>query len=811
ADGFLFYVMPYVDGETLRERLDRETQLGVEEAVRIASEVADALDYAHRQGVIHRDIKPENILLHDGRPMVADFGIALALSAAGGGRMTETGLSLGTPHYMSPEQATAEKELSGRSDVYSLGSVLYEMLTGDPPHTGSSAQQIIMKILTDRARPVTELRRSVPANVAAAVARSLEKLPADRFTTPRDFADALADPSFRVGGPGPGAAAGPAVSDWRSRLAVPALVAAVLALAVAGWSLTRPAPAPPVSRYTVRLPDHQPLDFNAWSRIAVSPDGELLVYRAGGETGSILVVRRRDQLEARPLPGTEGGYNPSFSPDGTRVAFMAVPPGAGSNAVRTVPIAGGPPATVVDSLVGAPGVAWGVDGFIYFDVTGPGPLMKVPENGGAAVAATTLDTESGERQHVWPDPLPNGRGLLFTVNYTGPGRNGDPSDRIAVLDLATGEHRVLVSGVYARYAESGHLVYVTSEGTLMAAPFDAEGLEVQGEPAPVAEGVSVRGGTGGVDLTLSATGTLWYSVGTSGFAIREVVRISSEGTASVVDPDLRGELRALALSPEGSRLALQVRDVNGPDIWVKELDRGPFSRLTSDGASWSPRWHPDGDRIVFVSSSDGQRQLGTVVADGSRPPESLDLDGGRIATSVWGPEGDWLVFVTSRFTGSQDLYGVRPGSDSVPQPLVATDAQEWEPEVSPDGRWLAYVADTNGRPEVYVRPFPNASDALFPVSTAGGIIARWSADGGHLYYITEDGVLMDARVRTGDTFVVGERRALFTLDPLLDWGSLAVAPEPGTFYFLRTVSEAEGQGLVVVENFFEELRARFGG
>src|SRR5687768_16024572 len=196
ADGFLYYVMPYVEGETLRAKLDRETQLGIDEAVKIAREVADALDYAHRHGVIHRDIKPENILLHDGRPIVADFGIALAVSAAAGGRMTETGLSLGTPFYMSPEQATAEKDLTNRSDIYSLGSVLYEMLTGDPPHTGSSAQQVIMKIITEQAQPVTTHRKSVPPHVAAAVAMSLEKLPADRFASAAEFGAALTDRSF---------------------------------------------------------------------------------------------------------------------------------------------------------------------------------------------------------------------------------------------------------------------------------------------------------------------------------------------------------------------------------------------------------------------------------------------------------------------------------------------------------------------------------------------------------------------------------------------------------------------------------------
>src|SRR5687768_14534932 len=251
ADGFLYYVMPYVEGETLRAKLDRETQLGIDEAVRITREVADALDYAHRHGVIHRDIKPENILLHDGRPIVADFGIALAVSAAAGGRMTETGLSLGTPFYMSPEQATAEKDLTSRSDIYSLGSVLYEMLTGNPPHTGASAQQIIMKIVTAEAAPVTRLRKAVPANVAAAVARSLEKIPADRFESAKAFAEALVNPTYTtlrtaVGG----AAAGERRWSRDPRTIATAAIAAMASLTLV-WALTRPAPSDGPAEYDV--------------------------------------------------------------------------------------------------------------------------------------------------------------------------------------------------------------------------------------------------------------------------------------------------------------------------------------------------------------------------------------------------------------------------------------------------------------------------------------------------------------------------------------------------------------------------------
>ena len=279
AGGFLYYVMPFIDGETLRAKLDRETQLGVDEAVRIATDVASALHYAHTHGVIHRDIKPENILLHDGRPMVADFGIALAVSAAAGGRMTETGLSLGTPHYMSPEQATAEKEITARSDVYSLGSVLYEMLAGQPPHLGGSAQQIIMKIIAEPVEPVTRYRKAVPPNVAAAVAKSLEKLPADRFESAKAFAEALANPAFMTERIAAGASAG-----VPRRIVAAAVSVAVLALAVAAWGWLRPEPPAGVSRVSIVLWRARFANLMesgsdlVENQAAIAPDGSTIVF-----------------------------------------------------------------------------------------------------------------------------------------------------------------------------------------------------------------------------------------------------------------------------------------------------------------------------------------------------------------------------------------------------------------------------------------------------------------------------------------------------------------------------------------------------
>jgi eukaryotic-like serine/threonine-protein kinase len=368
ADGFLFYVMPFIDGETLRSRLDRETQLGVDESVKITTSIADALDYAHRHGVIHRDIKPENILLHEGRPMVADFGIALAVSAAAGGRMTETGLSLGTPHYMSPEQATAEREISARSDIYSLASVLYEMLAGNPPHVGASAQQIIMKIITEPAAPVTQYRRSVPPHIAAALAQALEKLPADRFESARAFAAALGDVAF-TGLSGTlttdtGRTVAPA--SRRPLYAVAAVSAVLLVIALTGW--LRALPEPETSRQRVVLWQHSvghqldPGIAAHSSQAAIAPDGSSIVYTDGVGGVSRLLLKRRNESVATVLEGTEGGVSPFFSPDGRWIGYRTL-----DGRVRKVPVDGGGSMTLAtDGHVSYHSAVWLDDGTIVY-------------------------------------------------------------------------------------------------------------------------------------------------------------------------------------------------------------------------------------------------------------------------------------------------------------------------------------------------------------------------------------------------------------------------------------------------------------
>jgi len=816
ADGFLYYVMPYIQGETLRTKLDRETQLGIDEAVRITREVADALDYAHRHGVIHRDIKPENILLHDGRPMVADFGIALALSAAAGGRMTETGMSLGTPHYMSPEQATADKEISARSDIYSLASVLYEMLTGSPPHTGSSAQQIIMKIIAEPVAPVTTLRKSVPPHVAAALAMALEKLPADRFDSARAFAAALSSPGFTYGTSAM-ATATPRVRDWRQRVAVPTLATAgILAIALAWLAFHRPAPPPgSVARYRIALAPGRGLGASPWARLAVSPDGSRLVYVGSSQRGTQLFLRTREQLDAEPVAGTEGALNPTFSPDGNRVAYMDRVSGGN---IKVVSLTGGAVTTLTDSLVGAPGVAWGTDGYVYYDQLGVGPLMRIQETGGKAENIGRLDSTRGELQHSWPDVLPNGKGVIFTVSHHGPGSMGGPEEEIAVLDLATGSHRVLFRGIFARYAATGHLVYVTSEGALMAVPFDQDRMEVAGEAVALGDGVGVRIGGGAVDLALSASGTLWYAAGGVGAAgTDEAVWVTREGQATPI-PGVTGLLSDPALSMDGKRLAIGIREL-ASQIMIKELEQGPVSKLTTGSSNnWRAAWMADGRSVGYVSQAIAPRSNRDVYqrpADGSRPATLLlDLDD-NIDKVVFSRDGTWVIYQAIRSPGLRDIFARRLGSDSSIA-LVTGRADEKAPALSPDGHWLAYVSNESGALEVYVRPFPNTADGRWQISVSGGAEPVWANSGRELFYRTV-GAATDSQmvigVTTGKSFIPGARKALF---PLIRYATndvfqqYAVAPDDRRFVMLRAMEGNRVDQVVVVENFFEVLRAQVG-
>jgi serine/threonine-protein kinase len=808
ADGFLYYVMPFIDGETLRRRLDRETQLGVDEAVRIARDVADALDYAHRHGVIHRDIKPENILLHDGRPVVADFGIALAVSAAAGGRMTETGLSLGTPHYMSPEQATAEKDISARSDIYSLASVLYEMLAGQPPHLGGSAQQIIMKIIAEPAEPVTRYRK-VPPNVAAALAMGLEKLPADRFDTAKGFADALANPAFTTAGMAGVAGTAPPRGWHRYAAAIIAGLGVVTIASIVMAVRARQGTAPsPVSHLSLGLPASKGLTAPGGTRLAWAPDGRSFLYVGPGNGGSQLWRRSLDALEPTPLPGTDGATCPFLSPDGTRIGFVNVNPFE----VRLV-VPGGGGST---RLVGGEGVsggcaAWGDDGFIYFD--GLTSLSRVKPDGTGREVVYALDTLQREVGIAWPDVLPGGTGVLFRVRHVG---DAIGDFRIMVTDLHTRKTKPLVQGMVARYSPAGFLLYVTADGSLMASRFDLGRLEMIGSPVPLWRGIGL-GAFGVVDLALSSTGSLLYTTDSQS-TIAEPTWLTRAGVATPMDaqwPD--GLAYSVALSPDGSQVAVEFINVKSntsvPDIWIKRLNGGPLSRLTYEGTNnLRPSWSRDGRDVLFISNRSGSLALYRQRADGSAPAQRIASDPRGLGEGFESRDGQSLV-LRSADEVCCDILAMRIGVDSVPKPLVATSFRERSPSLSPDGKWLAYASDETGRFEVFVRPFPDAQSAKWQVSTDGGSSPHWSAQGNELFYVDGATGMQSVHVTTRPTFGILSKERLFAASGyyVSPWAqAYDVTPDGQRFLMLRVGSAtgAAAVSLVLVENFLTELRHR---
>ncbi len=791
ADGLLFYVMPFVEGESLQDRLQWERQLPVEDAVEIATNVAEALDYAHRHGVVHRDIKPANVLLLDGKPVISDFGIALAVGNAGGHRLTETGLSVGTPYYMSPEQATGDRTVGPATDTYALGCVLYEMLIGEPPYTGSSPQAILGKIIKGQAESVRAQRKSVPANVDAAISRSLEKLAADRFTSVAAFAAALKDPGFETGRVGESTRP----RGWSQR--VTALLAGLVVLFLSStiWALSRPEPPRAVSRYSITLPAELGLG------IGLSRDGSQLAYVARGDSGQTVWWRPLDQLDAVRLPIPTGVLSePFFSPDGQRLAFFeyvgTVP--TGRMTLRVLSLDGGSPiVTLTESGLGSNGWlgatgAWGEDGFIYASgvpADGPSGLVKIPEGGGAPSAFTTVDTTGGEGSHFNVDLLPNGKGVLFTTRI----ELGDTRQyMIAVADTKTGTHTRLIPGRRARYVGSGHIVYGTLDGRLMAAPFDQSTLSITGEPVVLISDDDVP-----IDadlLATSQTGSLVYGLEQATTSTLDFFWVTWDGTAEPVDPGWSppNDFGGWSLSPDDARLALNLEG----DVWIKQLDRGPLSRLTFDRGTF-PVWTPDGQSVVFRSSRAGNLDLYVKRADGGQGVELLQDHEDDILMYFW--SGDWLFYQTG-IPHTSYARDVEADGPSVELHGLPNDATEMT--LSPDGQWLAYMSRLTGEQTIEVRPFPDPEEGRWQVATGEKYLLGWANSGRELLYLTRDSVF-SVDVLASPTFAIGSTQALFATG---DFAMLQPSAVSQRFLGARISVDEPAPELIVVLNFLQELK-----
>ena len=793
SDGFLYYVMPFVEGETLRDRLTREKQLPIADAVRIGTEVASALDYAHRHGVIHRDIKPENILIHDGRALVADFGIALAASRAGSTRMTETGMSLGTPHYMSPEQAMGEREITARSDVYALGCVVYEMLCGEPPFGGPTAQAIVAKVLTEVPRPLLPKRHTIPRYIEAAVLTALEKLPADRYASAAEFATALTTP---VATTGPMRSALP--MGRRQRWVGGALVA--LAFAAIGWMAAiwwrgRGAEDPVVVRFNVDVPASMlATNVAIGTNLAIAPDGKAIAYIQILSSGvPRIYYRRLEDAVAQPLPGTDGAQTPTFSPDSKWLAYML------GNVVWKVQTTGGAPVIVGPTDATPVGLTWTTTGEL---ITGTRRgLLSIPATGGVATVLATPDTAQGELYFNQPHTLSDGETILFAIQSVG----GLTRSKIATFSLSRRTvTRTDLVGFDALGYLDGALVYCTSSGALTAVAMDLKKGHVTGNPVALGP-TAVTTVAGASEAVLSPTGTLVYTPANEDSRIGWV-DLGGRFTPLLTDPQAYSYPR---LSPDGRRIVMSVGTGGRADVWVYDFASATPTRITSTGNyNDRPEWSADGRFVLFRSDREARTAIWTQPVDLSEPAVKIQSSTQHdFYEGVPSPDGRYLLYqIDDAGEHQADVMYRALSGDTASRPVAVTTAVEAQPRVSPDGRWVAYVSDASGVAQVVVRPFPGPGGQV-QVSVAGGSEPVWARNGRQLFY--RDGRhMVAATIKTTPTFAVTGRTDLFPDEYVFAQAPHAnfdVTPDGSRFLMIRS---AEGVKLSVVYGFQHELHAR---
>ena len=695
---------------------------------------------------------------------------------------------MGTPQYMSPEQVGGERGVDARTDVYSLACVVYEMLAGQPPHTGPTVQAVMAKVVSEEPRPITDFRKRVPGHIAATLDQALAKLPADRFATVGEFAESLAGRLEAR----PRRTAALAFPRWTVWTAL-AVLAGLAAVAAVKWLPRENGAAANVTRLVLPVATGYSMLYGEKPDLAISPDGHELVYPTGGR----LYMRALDRFDAQPIPGTDGAHTPFFSPDGAWLGFVRGP------SLMKMPATGGPAVKIADAFVGG-GATWGRDGRVIFaGALGSDGLWSVPAAGGTPQQITSVSDSAGETNPMWPDLLPDGALL-----YTALGPSGHARDaRLIVQDLAHGQRTVVLEGMTCgHYVAPGYLVYADASGTLLLQPFDWRRRRTTGPARAVLQGLRISAWGGGVPYALSESGTLAYVTGTE---LEKTV---------LLQVDLHGrELRrfgpprtvgGLALSPDGRTLAMGTQMANNSDIWLMDVASGRFDRLTFEiTEDETPVWSPDGRRIAYSSAWVGQHRRVFVKTLGSAEPARLVYTGKRhLHLTSWSPDGRWLA-LQEYSPRSTDVWLLDLADTTRLVPVATTAAAEEQAVFSPDGRWLAYSSDESGRREVYAVSLPGLGRTQ-QVSREGGVLPRWSASGAELFffdrYYGESGRMMVARHAPGGS-TWQEPVPLFEIAQAQDFD---VARDGRSMYFAAPNPKAAAREIFVVVNWLQEVVPR---
>ena len=800
--GTAFLVMQYLEGETLADRL-KKGALPLDDALKVAIEIADALSTAHRHGIVHRDLKPGNVMLTRAGAKLLDFGLAKAsgpaIAAAGLSmlpttppNLTAQGTILGTFQYMAPEQLEG-KEADARTDIFAFGAVLHETLTGQKAFSGASNASLISSIMSSHPPPVSMVQTLAPPALDYLVARCLAKDPDDRWQSAADLKLQL---SWLAGAPPSPSPLATKRTSSRERLGWALAGLALLALigAIAGMFVARPAPATAAEPVQFVIPPPDKATFSAEvDAQAVSPDGRQIVFVASGADGTPqLWIRRLDSLNARTLAGTAGAGHPFWSPDSRSVGFFA------GGKLKKSDVAAGTPRTLADAPVPMGGT-WNRDGVILFARALGSPLFRVSAEGGAATQATSLDMTSGLASHGAPFFLPDGRHFFFVV-ATGP-----TTGNVYVGSLDSSDVKLLLrTDSAAVYAPPGYVLFMR-ESTLMAQPFDLATLSIRGEAVAVAESVG-RFYTA-ISFAVSGDGTLIYRPAVAQQTQLTWVDRAGRPQASGASA---GVYQDISLSPDDKRVAFARPSEAGVDVWLADLDRRLTSRFTfRPPLNNVPIWSPDGRQIVFAAQArDGLLDLYQRVSDASSPDELLlKLNAQPILfPSDWSADGRFLTYYRTDPKTQLDIWTLSLGAERKPVPFLHSDFNESQGQFSPDGRWMAYVSDESGSQQVYVQSFPTLGGQR-QISAEGGAQPRWRRDGKELFYLAPDRRLMVVTSKTGATFEPDAPRALFqtALDVAALRQSYAVSADGQRF--LLNASAGEGPApLTVVLNWTAGLR-----
>ena len=820
-EGSPFIVAELLEGEELRQLLN-DGPLPQRKAVDFAQQIASGLAAAHEKGITHRDLKPENLFVTaDGRVKILDFGLAKLRpqrsEPAGSGvatqkAITDAGVVMGTVGYMSPEQVRGQ-EADHRSDIFSFGVILYEMLTGRRAFLRETMAETMTAILKEEPEEVTEINSRVPPQLQRIVSRCLEKKPERRFQSASDLGfaiEALSTPSgVRLDTAGAlsvviestlkGRLFGNALLAWIVAAVLLLGLLAALPLAISKLRQTKPE-SPAVVRYDIQPPEKTALNLSRSPAITLSPDGTTVVFVGVSEGISRLYVRRRDDPAVRALAGTEGASDPVFSPNGKLIAFIA------DSALKKVPMDG--PVTSLVKVGDARGSSWASEETLVYSPGADTALFQISANGGEPEQVSKLDESKNERTHRWPQVLPGAKAVLFTVGTLDSPDSYELANIEAVI-LATGERRVILQGAnMARYAADGHLVFARGGG-LYSVGFNADTLTAQGTPEPILQGVSGDQTTGAVHFSLAGDGTFAYIPARPGANQRRLVWADRGGNLQPINLPA-GQYNDIRISPDGSRLALLVGSSGSGDVWVYDFARATSTRLTFNVANASPVWSADSKSIFYteIGRTGNRTTILRKPADGSREAEAVASLTNSAYIKAIGADGASAVLDYKIQTDRADIVGFNLGQEAQISELVTTPFNDYGAALSTDRRWLAYQSNESARPEIYVRDL-SGSGGRWQISTEGGEEPHWSPDGRELYYRNND-LFMSVAVETRPTFQAGTPKTLFsgTYNLRSNSGvSYDVDPKGGRFLMIRPAEDSASPAQVrVVVNWFEELR-----